>query len=205
MRRLGFHERWSGGLCSVFLQSIILFLLMGRLLIILRHPGAFDKGTGYPPYLFLLCTEGISALLWQAVHANKILAHKMGRGGPSFQHLLLADDSLLFFKRGAAEAEVIKNIILVYERASGQKVNFQKSTISFSPNVGEVEKSQIAYVLEVPIVDCHSIYLGLPTRIGRNKRTSFKPILDRVWAKLQSWEGRLLSAGGKEVLIKAVI
>ena len=48
-------------------------------------------------------------------------------------------------------------------------------------------------------------YLGLPTLVGRNKRASFDKLKQRVWKRLQGWEGKLLSQAGREVLIKSVI
>ena len=40
---------------------------------------------------------------------------------------------------------------------------------------------------------------------GKGKRASFNYIEERVWRKLQGWEGKLLSQARREVLIKAVI
>ena len=48
-------------------------------------------------------------------------------------------------------------------------------------------------------------YLGLPSLVGKGKKASFNYIKERVWKKLQGWEGKLLSQAGMEVLIKAVI
>ena len=50
----------------------------------------------------------------------------------------------------------------------------------------------------------HDKYLGLPTLIGRNKKSTFQSIKSKVWQKLQLWKGKLFSIGGREVLIKAV-
>ena len=47
-------------------------------------------------------------------------------------------------------------------------------------------------------------YLGLPTLIGRAKYHTFSYLKDRIWKKLQSWKGLVLSRVGKEILIKAV-
>jgi hypothetical protein len=47
-------------------------------------------------------------------------------------------------------------------------------------------------------------YLGLPSMIGRNKKSIFSFIKDRIWKKIQNWNSRSLSRAGKEVLIKAV-
>ena len=56
----------------------------------------------------------------------------------------------------------------------------------------------------VPVVQQYEKYLGLPSFIGRRKKESFDNIKQRVWKKLQGWEGKLLSQAGREILIKAV-
>ena len=39
-------------------------------------------------------------------------------------------------------------------------------------------------------------YLGLPAMVGRNKKASFGKIKQKVWKRLQGWEGKLLSQAG---------
>ena len=51
----------------------------------------------------------------------------------------------------------------------------------------------------------YEAYLGLPALVGRNKRASFDQLKQKVWKRLQGWEGKLLSQAGTEVLIKSVI
>ena len=41
--------------------------------------------------------------------------------------------------------------------------------------------------------------------MGRRKKEGFNFIKEKVWRKLQGWEGKLLSQAGREVLIKVVI
>ncbi|XP_058765192.1 uncharacterized protein LOC131638639 [Vicia villosa] len=48
-------------------------------------------------------------------------------------------------------------------------------------------------------------YLGLPSMIGRSKRSIFSFIKDRIWNRINSWKGRSLSRAGKEVMIKSVL
>ena len=47
--------------------------------------------------------------------------------------------------------------------------------------------------------------LGLPSLVGRRKKEGFNFIKEKIWRKLQGWEGKLLSQAGREVLTKAVI
>ena len=44
----------------------------------------------------------------------------------------------------------------------------------------------------------------MPTDVGSSVTGAFSYLKDRVWKKVQGWMEQSLSAGGKEVLIKAV-
>ena len=65
-------------------------------------------------------------------------------------------------------------------------------------------QTSIQKALGIPVVKQYENYLGLPSFIGRKKKESFDNIKQRVWKKLQGWEGKLLSQAEREILIKAV-
>ena len=50
----------------------------------------------------------------------------------------------------------------------------------------------------------HKKYLGLPSIIGKSKVEIFAEIKERVERKLSGWKEKMLSMGGREILIKAV-
>ena len=66
-------------------------------------------------------------------------------------------------------------------------------------------KYEIKVALGVPEIMQYERYLGLPSFVGRGKKASSSYIKERVWRKLQGWEGKLLSQAGREVLLKALI
>lgn len=123
----------------------------------------------------------------------------------SITHLFFADDSLIFFKATEGGARAIKEILHLYEKASWQQVNFLKSSISFSPNTHKNQPDELKRVLAISVEQGLQMYLGLPAFSLRQKRIQFGYIKDRVQKKLLGWNQRDFSAGGKEVLIKAVI
>ena len=78
------------------------------------------QGDPLSPYLFLLCAEGLSALLRKAEHEKRIQRLTISRGGPCISHLFFADDSVIFCRATIDECQVLQDIQQIYERASGR-------------------------------------------------------------------------------------
>ena len=90
----------------------------------------------------------------------------------------------------------------MYELASGQKINTDKSSIFFSPNTSQELKDEIINILGPMHDSSHTNYLGLPSIIGRSKKLVFTEIKEKVCKKLVSWKGKLLSMGERKFLSK---
>ena len=97
------------------------------------------------------------------------------------------------------------DLLSVYEDVLGQKINRDKTTLFFSKSVTEANRQIIKGILGVREVQHYEKYLGLSSLTGKGKKASFNYIKERVWRKLQGWEGKLLSQARREVLIKAII
>lgn len=100
---------------------------------------------------------------------------------------------------------VIKDVINSFTEASGQTVNYSKSSISFSKNVNENCRRAICGVLVIQEGNLSGNYLGLPSLIGRNKREILGFIKNKVVCRIKSWTNKFLSRVGKEILLKNVI
>lgn len=93
------------------------------------------QGDPLSPYLFILCAEGLSSLIKRHERLGLLHGVRVARNAPVVSHLFFVDDSFLFFRANHVEAFIIKQILAIYGCASGQLVNFTKSTVSFSANV----------------------------------------------------------------------
>ena len=160
------------------------------------------QGDAISLYLFLLAAEGLSCLLKAQVGGIRGLS--VAESAPIVNHLLFADDSLLFFEANSESAVRVRDILRRYCDASGQRVNTEKSSIYFSKGVPDSMRDEIKNVLDVHTESLSEKYLGLPTDVGRKKEGSFRYLKDRIWKHIQGWMEKCLSAGGKEVLIKSV-
>ena len=163
------------------------------------------QGDPLSPYLFLFCAEGLNAILNQASESGDIHGFSICRNGPKLTYLFFADDCLLFCQSTLEECVKIQQILAYYEEASGQVINWDKTTLFFSKNTSEQSQEVIKNSLNVPAIQHYEKYLGLPSFIGRSKKASFTQIKERIWARMQGWKEKLLSQAGKEIMIKAVI
>ncbi|XP_050255150.1 uncharacterized protein LOC126701050 [Quercus robur] len=205
MEKMGFHPKWVGWIMECIKSVTYSVLINGEPKGHIIPTRGIRQGDPLSPYLFLLCSEGLTSLIEQAVNERHIEGFSLCKHGPKISHLFFADDSLLFCRARVEDVIKIQEILGKYEVASGQKINFDKTTIFFSKNVPMSTKEQVQNLLRVPEIKEYEKYLGLLAVVGRNKRASLNYIKDRVWGKLQGWKEKLLSQASKEVLLKVVV
>lgn len=123
------------------------FKLNGEPVGCVRPGRGIHQGDPLSSYLFVMCTEGLSTLLTKAESQGVLQGIKVGRQAPSIHHLFFADDSFLFARGALQECLSIKQILSVYEAASGQAVNLDKSCVSFSTNLTSYDKQLLAHCL----------------------------------------------------------
>ena len=163
------------------------------------------QGDPLSPYLFILCTEVLSGLCRKAQMKGDIIGVKVARGSPALTHLLFADDTMFFSRTDPRSCSSLISILKEYEAASGQCINLNKSSITFSSKTPKELKRKIRRQFQITNEGGIGKYLGLPEHFGRRKRDIFAALVDRVRQRSYSWTSRFLSGAGKMVLLKSVL
>jgi hypothetical protein len=205
MLKLGFAERWVHLLMVCVRTMSYSILINGQPHGHIRPTRGIRQGDPLSPYFFILCAEGLSSLLFKAENDLLITGLPVRRGGIRINHLFFADDSLLFCKSNIFEWMQIQEILDVYERASGQKINKEKTSIFFSRNTKQETKDHILSIAGVNSTNSYEKYLGLPPLVGRSRMSTFTGIQGKIWERISGWKEKFLSQAGKEVMIKAVL
>lgn len=101
------------------------------------------QGDPLSSYLFLICMEGFTSLIKEFERRNLIQGVQIARGTPRLSHMFFADDSYIYCKvNGDASSQVI-NMLYTFEKASGQKINMEKSSVFFSCNTETQGREEI--------------------------------------------------------------
>jgi hypothetical protein len=162
------------------------------------------QGDPLSPYLFLLCAKGLSGLLLHEEEVGGIDGVRVCRNAPSFSHLLFADDSLILMKADMNNATSLQQVLDTYCSDLGQLVSLAKSSIFFSPNTNALLRAKICEVLRIDTEALFDKNLGLPTLVGADRSDCFLHFVERIIQRINGWKEKLLSIGGKEILLKLV-
>ena len=131
--------------------------------------------------MFIIVAEGLAGLVREASRIGILEGVKVGNKSVEVNLLQFADDTL--------------SILRSFEVVSGLKVNFYKSHVG---NIGlSVEDSTIfTKCLNSRRMDVPFKYLGM-TIGGNPRRVAFwKPIIDKIKARLSNWKGKILWLAG---------
>ena len=74
---------------------------------------------------------------------------RVARASPSVSHLLFTDDSLFFCKAEPRECEEVMKVVRKYEKASGQRINFEKSSLLFGKRIPVNDRQQIKDTFDI--------------------------------------------------------
>lgn len=162
------------------------------------------QGDPLSPYLFLLCAEGLSAMLRKAEESHTLRGIKSSQHGVCISHLLFANDSLLFCQATVEECQRLLDLLGIYEAASGQAINRQKTSLFFSTNTRLEGRRAIQQMMGARIMANCENYLGLPMVCGKSKVNTFKELQEKIIKRVMGWKETLISKAGREILIKTV-
>ncbi|XP_060959275.1 uncharacterized protein LOC133030519 [Cannabis sativa] len=200
LQRMGFDAKWIFLVLSCISSVEYTVTHSGRHIGPVVPTRGIRQGDPLSSYLFLICAEAFSSLIKHYEVSQQIRGIRVANGAPVFSQMLFADDSYVFCRANDNDSNKMLTLLHDFEYASGQKVNFSKSSVFFSCNTQPGVRALICQRMGIQEAGENSLYLGLPCIIGRNKNAVFGFVKDKVCKRILNWEGRFLSKAGKELL-----
>lgn len=131
MIKLGFHESFVSLIMRCVTSVSFSIRINGALSDCFRLTRGIRQGDPISPYLFLLCSEGLSCLLKGIGPVHISSGVRVGVHAPWVSHLLFADDCIVFTKASKRGADRLREVLETCNRGTGQLVNRDKSTLFF--------------------------------------------------------------------------
>ena len=126
-----------------------------------------------------------------------VVPHLVDEGLSILQY---ADDTILFMEHDLDKAVNLKLKLSAFEQLSGLKINFHKSE-SFCFDEAQDAVAQYAEIFGCEQGQFPIKYLGIPIHYRRLTNAEWKHVEEGLQKRIASWKGKLLSLGGRLVLI----
>lgn len=162
MKRMGFHQHWIKLVMECIKTVTYSYLINDSVYGAVKPNRGIRQGDPLSPYMFILCGEVLSGLCKAAEMEGNLKGLRVARGSPRINHLLFADDTMFFCLSTPESCQALKEVLLEYELASGQKINKDKSSITFSTKTPKERREQAKTIMEIPKEGGVGKYLGLP-------------------------------------------
>ncbi|WVZ69705.1 hypothetical protein U9M48_018450 [Paspalum notatum var. saurae] len=100
--------------------------------------------------------------------------------------------------------KILKILLCVFEQLSGLKINFHKSELYCFGKAND-HVDQYSQILGCGVGKYSFKYLGIPINFRKLNNKDWRMVEKRFQKKLNSWKGKLLSYGGRLVLINSIL
>ena len=102
------------------------------------------------------------------------------------------------------EAKNLSILLDVFAGFSGLRLNREKSEFT-GFGLSQDKESQCSCALGTPMGTLPIRYLGLPLSTGQLHGTDWQSVVEKVEQRLEGWKAKVLSKGGRLVLLKSVL
>lgn len=129
---------------------------------------------------------------------------KSSRQSSRFTHLMYVDYLVVYCTASPQEARAVADCMKMYCELTGQEVNWHKTVVHFSQNVGRQLRKELSDVLQVQECNHKGSYLRHPFCNFKYKKEVYKSVVERLSNKLIGWKQKCLSMAGRTILIKSI-
>lgn len=157
------------------------------------------------PLLFIIMEEVLTRLLKNNFNSGQIRNFHHPVGAPLVSHLLYVDDILIFANGNKRSMKDLVRTLETYEKWSGQLISKDKSAMFLSKHISSTRRCGLLRITGYKEGFFPVTYLGAPLVSGRLTSTILEPIIETIRSKISGLKMKLLSHGGRLILLRHVL
>lgn len=135
--------------CTTFISYQV--CVNGELTSSFRPQNSIRQGEPFSHYLFVLCIEKLSHIIFDIVRQNKWKPMKSSQSSPAVCHLFFADDLILFSKASPKRARVVNHYLEMFCQALSQLLILRNLLFFCSPNTCGESTHEISSICSSPL------------------------------------------------------
>ncbi|KAG0468245.1 hypothetical protein HPP92_017573 [Vanilla planifolia] len=139
------------------------------------------------------------------VESNKIDKFSSPRRSAPVSHTAFADDFTIFTSARKESVSNLAGLLNSFMEASALTLNPSKSIVIHGKLTPKALVRSTKLILGFRRAHLPLAHLGCSLDRGRSKSIHFQPLLEKMARRIASWKNRLLSKGGKKILINSVL
>jgi hypothetical protein len=204
LRMKGFSDKWCQWIDNIVKGGSVCVKVNEEMGHYFQTKKGLRQGDPLSPLLFNVIADMLAILIERSKELGYLegLIPNLVDGGLSI--LQCADDTILFLEDDVEKAGNLKLVLGAFERLSGLKINFHKSELfCFGETKDRAEEYVNLFGCKEGIFPFR--YLGIPMTHRKLSNKDWRLVEERFQKKLSSWKGKLLSYGGRIVLINSVL
>lgn len=205
MRKFGFTERMIDMIWRLLSNNWYSILVNGQTHGFFASTRGLKQGDPLSPRLFIIAAEVLARGLYSLKEDKGFMGYGLPKWSEQINHLSYADDTILFCSAHRKSVQKMMKILKEYENVSGQLINLTKSFLYLHENVPIVVGQRLRKLTGIGQGSLPFTYLGCPIFYGRKKNVHFESLIEKVKARVKSWQNKLLSYGGRYTLVKHVL
>ncbi|KAJ6731270.1 REVERSE TRANSCRIPTASE ZINC-BINDING DOMAIN-CONTAINING PROTEIN-RELATED-RELATED [Salix viminalis] len=204
MRKFGFCSKMTDMIENCISNCWFSVLLNGETTGYFHGSRGLRQGDPISPTLFIIAAEYLSRGLYNMFQRYPSL-HYLARCPVLVPHLAFADDIIIFSNGTKSSLKRITNFLAKYEQCSGQKVNSSKSGFILSAKASLSRANVVGGALGFPRIRLPTKYLGMPLYKGPKKIFLWDDLISKIAARMEGWEAKVLSSGGRITILKSIL
>lgn len=205
LRKTGFSNDWVSLIHRFIANNWYTMIVNGVRHGFFKSERGLRQGDPLSPSLFILSAELLSQMLNSLQNNARHQGFYMSIHGPQINHLTFVDDTILFCNGSKRSIREVMDILKEYELISGQLINKNKSNFSMNDSTDANTLTRIQQLTGMRHQSFLITYLGCPLFAGKKKLSHFSGLINKITGRIRGWHTKLLSSGGRAVLIRHIL